>query len=181
MRVYFNCRSRVLAVILALLPSVSAGDDDTGWSSGNFVPHAAWEEGEVTIPSWPVKQNLLEVVVDRADFPFQVFIDQQSLNIGDDGVVRYTLAIISTSGAQNTSFEGILCNKREYRRYAYGSGDRWHKLAGSGWQRITRGGNDGYRYALYRHYLCDINGTNSSVDGILQRIRYPSGDNFYDD
>lgn len=169
----------MLAVFLACLPTVSASDDDTGWST-NFIPREAWKEGGVTIPPWPVKQNLLEVAVDRANFPFRVFIDQPSLSIGDDGVVRYTLAIISTSGAQNTFFEGILCNKREYRRYAYGSGDRWHKLADSGWQRITRGGSDGYRYTLYRHYLCDINTINSSVEGILQRIRYPT-DDYHDD
>jgi len=180
MRVRFNCRKRVLAAFLAFLPAVSSGDDDTGWSQ-TFIPHAAWEEGEVTIPPWPVKQDLLEVAVDKADFPFRVFIDQQSLSIGDNGVVRYALAIISTSGAQNNFYEGILCKKRNYRRYAYGTGDRWNKLAGTGWQRITRGGSDGYRYTLYQHYLCDPDGTNLSVDEILQRIRYPGRDSYYDD
>jgi len=173
MRVSFNCRNRVLAVFLACLPVASAGDEDTGWSSDNFIPHEAWEEGQVTVPPWPEKQDLLEVKVDRADFPFRVFIDQQSLDVGDDGVVRYSLVIISTSGAKNTFFEGILCNKREYRRYAYGSADRWHRLAESGWQRIKRVGSDGYRYALYRHYLCKTTGINPGVDEILQRIRYP--------
>lgn len=173
MRVSFNCRDRVLAVFLACLPAASAGDEDTGWTTDNYVPQEAWEEGQVTIPPWPEKQNLLEVEVDRGGFPFRVFIDSQSLEVGDDGVVRYSLVIISTSGARNASFEGVLCNKREYRRYAYGSADRWHRLAGSQWQRITRGGSDGYRYVLYRHYLCNTAGLNPRVEGILQRIRYP--------
>jgi hypothetical protein len=162
----------VLAAFLACLPAASAGDEDTGWSSGDHVPREAWQEGQVTIPPLPEQQNLLEVEIGQAAFPFRVFIDSQSLEVGDDGVVRYSLVIVSTSGSRNTSFEGMLCNKREYRRYAYGSVDRWHWLGGSQWQRITRGG-DGYRYVLYRHYLCNPAGINPGVDGILQRIRYP--------
>lgn len=175
MRVSFNCRDRMLAVVLVCLPAVAPADEDTGWSSNHYIPPEQWNESAVDVPRWPEQDDLIEVSVDRAGFPFRVYTDPESLTIGDDGVVRYVLVIVSSSGAWNASFEGILCKKGEYRRYAYGSGGQWHRLAGSPWQRIFKGGRDAYRHTLYRDYLCDAVRSNPDVPEIIRRIRYKRG------
>lgn len=180
MRVSCNCRDRMLAVVLVCLPAGATAFEDDGWSNDHYIPSEQWKESAVDIPRWPEQDDLLEVSIGRAGFPFRVYTDPESLTIGADGVVRYVLVIVSSSGAWNTSFEGILCKKGEYRRYAYGSGRQWHRLAGSPWQRIFEGGRDVYRYILYRDYLCDAAGANPGVSDILRRIRYNRG-SFLDD
>lgn len=180
MRVSCNCRDRMLAVVLVCLPAGVSAFEDDGWSNDHYIASEEWKESAVDIPRWPQQDDLLEVSIDRAGFPFRVYTDPQSLTIGDDGVVRYVLVIVSSSGAWNTSFEGMLCKKGEYRRYAYGSGQQWHRLAGSPWQRIFADGRDAYRYILYRDYLCDVGGPNPDVSDILRRIRYNRG-SFLDD
>jgi hypothetical protein len=165
----------MLAVVLVCLPAIAAADEDAGWSNDHYIPPEKWKESTVEIPRWPEQDDLLEVSAGRSGFPFRVYTDPESLTIGDDGVVRYVLVIVSSSGAWNTSFEGILCDKGEYRRYAYGSGQQWHQLAGSTWQRIIKDGKDGYRYALYQDYLCNAEGHNPDVSDILRRIRYDRG------
>ena len=170
----------MLAVVLVCLPAVAPADEDYGWSNDHYIPPEQWKESTVDIPRWPEQDDLLEVSAGRAGFPFRVYIDPESLTIGDDGVVRYALVIVSSSGAWNTSFEGILCNKAEYRRYAYGSGRQWHQLDGSPWRRVIEDGRDGYRYTLYEDYLCDMGGPNPDVSEILRRIRYKRDSYPYD-
>ena len=173
MRVNCNCQYRVLTVILVCLSAIASADEDEGWSSGrHYIPAEEWKESAVTLPRWPEQDDLLEVSVDRADFPFRVYIDPESLSIGDEGVVRYALVIISSSGAWNATFEGMQCGEGEYRRYAYGSGRQWQQVSGSPWRRIMDGGMDGYRYTLYRDYMCDNAGSNPQVHEILRSIRY---------
>ncbi|MFV1973494.1 MAG: CNP1-like family protein [Thiohalobacterales bacterium] len=172
MRLSRNCRDHVLAVVLVCLTAVAFADEDTGWSNNNYVPPREWKESTVDLPRWPEQDDLLEVSIGRGGDPFHYYIDPESISISDDRVVHYVLVIISSAGAWNTSFEGILCSKGEYRRYAYGSGRQWTPLAGSGWQRIIDDGKYSYRDTLYQDYLCDPGGPNPDVSGILRRIRY---------
>jgi hypothetical protein len=129
-------------------------------------------------PVWPAENKLLEVRVDKAMFPFDVYLDPESLSVGPDHVVRYTLVVVSSSGARNVSFEGIRCDTGEYRRYAYGSGRKWLQMQHSPWQKILDAGRDGYRHVLYRDYMCDPVGYDLEVHEILERVRYSRGSYF---
>ena len=169
----------MLAVILVCLPAGVPADEETGWSH-NYVPAEKWKESTVEIPRWPEEDELLEVPIGRAGDPFRYYIDPESLTVSDDRVVRYVLVIISSSGAWNTSFEGILCSKGEYRRYAYGSGGQWHELGESAWRRIVEDGGNDYRDRLYQNYLCNIGGIHPGVREILQRIRYQRDSYLYE-
>ena len=130
------------------------------------------------LPAWPAGEKLLEVRVDKAMFPFDVYLDPDSLSVGSDHVVRYTLVVVSSSGARNVSFEGIRCNTGEYRRYAYGSGGEWLQTNDTAWKRVLDAGMDGYRNILYRDHMCDPTGYDLQVSEILQRIRYSRGSYF---
>lgn len=180
MRVRFNCRGRLLAVILVCLSAGVSADEETGWSH-NYIPPEQWKESTVEIPRWPEENDLLEVSIGRGGDTFRYYIDPESLTVSDDLVVRYVLVIVSSSGAWNTSFEGILCGKAEYRRYAYGSGGQWHELGESAWRSIADDGRYSYRDSLYRNYLCSMDNSGSGVREILQRIRYKRDSYPYDD
>ncbi|MEY6432588.1 CNP1-like family protein [Thioalkalicoccus limnaeus] len=153
---------RLLPLLFLLVAAQAAARDDA------FVPDAApappasiretapsWDEGPVILPPWPAEADLIRFPVDGPDRGFHFAIDGRNLAIGDDGVVRYTLVAESASGVRNVSFEGIRCTPRgQHRIYAYGSGGRFHPVAGSDWQPISATGPDGYRYDLWRTYLC---------------------------
>jgi len=70
-------------------------------------------------------------------------------------VVRYTLVIRSPSGSDNVSYEGIRCNVREVKVYAYGSRGKFHVDANAKWERILLN-HSGYRHHndLREFYFC---------------------------
>ena len=119
-----------LLTLLLIAPAGAAfTDEEEGWVQ-EYVPDGkTWKEQEVEPPSWPDPGRLLEVSVNRASFPFRVYIDPDSVSIGDDRVLRYTVVVVSQTGARNISYEGIRCSKRSYRRYAFGADAGWAPLA----------------------------------------------------
>lgn len=67
------------------------------------------------------------------------FVDAQSLSYGTDGVLRFTLEVVSPSGAKNVSYEGMRCATGERRFYAFGRADgTWSKARGNQWVKISR-------------------------------------------
>lgn len=119
-----------------------------------FAPGEAWKEDPITIPAYPEAANLL---------PFEIsgptddahLIDSRSISIGKDGVVRYTVLVRTPTGVENVSYEGIRCEEREWKAYAYGRRDgTWALAREPGWRRVARQKADDFRYALYRDYFC---------------------------
>jgi len=131
-------------------------DDGTGHHPYKTLPGSEWKELEVTLPAYPQKDVLLSVDLGRADYPFTVFVDPDSLSVGDDQVMRYTVVLQSRSGAENVSYEGIMCNRRKVKRYAYGSNNQFQRTPGSDWAFIRRNRQDLYRMVLADHYFCPL-------------------------
>ncbi|MES9936954.1 MAG: CNP1-like family protein [Sedimenticola sp.] len=156
-------------------------DERTAPNEG--VEDFVWKEGEVALPDFPKEENLLEFDVDSSGpgTRFSYFIDKESLSIGEvDSVVRFTLVVRSRTGGQNVTYEGIRCNIREYKSYAFGNGKgEWRKARKPLWKEFRRSDYTQYRFALWKYYLCD-RGTEQPhpIDDMLRAIKYPnSGDN----
>ena len=129
-----------------------------------------WAEIEVTLPSAPQEKNLLSFAV-GAVRDTRFMIDKTSLSIGVDGVVRYTLVIVGSGGARNVSYEGLRCETRERRYYAFGHADgTWGKARSNKWLPI-RGGTNNPHVELHGAYLCDLGVPLFTTDEILRRIR----------
>ncbi len=143
---------------------VPADDADVGhdvYGKGKWAPQEAeelpaWKEGGTRIPDYPQDKNLLPFQVDGLDRPYQYFVDGASLSTGDDQVVRYTVVIESPSGARNVLHEGIHCDKKAYKTYAFGSSDgTFRRTKNSQWKLWYGSGVFGYRSQLAREYLCN--------------------------
>lgn len=70
-------------------------------------------------------------------------------------MVRYTLVATSSQGARNISYEGIRCDTREFKVYAYGDAsgkltERYDPV----WARIDEAAANRQRAALQKDYLC---------------------------
>jgi CNP1-like family len=158
-----------------VLSRVVSADEETGWTGVPFIEPPAWKEEVPGLPAFPHNDRLLELPASLPGYDFHVFIDPDSLSVGGDRVVRYTLVIVSSSGVRNISYEGLHCGKHEYRRYAYGSGDTWFPIEAAPWQRVSDTGMEHYRHVLYWDYLCNPLRPNLDAAAMISRIRNPSG------
>lgn len=114
-----------------------------------------WEEAEVKIPTAPPSKDLKPFYV-SAISQLQFALDAPSIAFGKDEVIRYVVVITTPSGAQQVSYEGIRCEKYEWRLYATMQKDGvWHKSANSRWQVIRNTGYNSYHAALVRDAFCD--------------------------
>jgi hypothetical protein len=154
---------RALVLLLALSPSAWAFDDDVSGEDAlsRHKPGPKWQEQQVVVPDWPREDDLIEVPLSLRDFPFKLWIDGASLQVGEDRVVRYTGVLRSASGAENVFFEGIRCSEKEYQRYAYGSDGKFQPLQDPQWQRVRSTGHGRYRAALMDGVMCPLPGIGS--------------------
>ena len=132
-------RMRRLIAVLALLPAVALGQRvsmDAYGATSDRDPHSSDEE-RATPPPFPNEAALIRVPVDHPiDFDF--FVDSESLSVGSDGVVRYTVVARAKGGASNIAYEGLRCKERERRIYAIGRSDRtWSMARNPKWVSVS--------------------------------------------
>ena len=119
-------------------------------------PQTEGSEEAVMLPSWPSEQDLLTVNLSLVDFPYTLLIDEKSLAVGKDRVIRYTAILRSAGGVDNIAYEGISCNSRQVRRYAYGSRGQFRPVRKPEWRFVLRKGQDRYRHELIESYFCPL-------------------------
>ena len=124
-------------------------------SFDNEYEEKPWAEIEVQLPAFPAEGDLIPFKV-GSNSETQYMIDGRSLSVGADKVIRYTLVVVSSSGARNISYEGMRCATVERRFYASGSADKtWLKARGGRWTRIA-GNSNNHHVELYNGYLCTL-------------------------
>ena len=174
---YINSATRrTIAGMLCLLPvtpsTVSAFDDEpTGWAPAYSGQPDVWQELEVELPAYPVKDNLLEVDAGTEGLQYTVYLDKASLVKSDDNVVRYTVVFISSTGVWNVNYEGLHCGERAWRRYAYGFDGQWMSLGDTPWQPVAASGFNRYQNIFYTWLMCPPGKPLTSVDDILRRMK----------
>jgi len=170
-------------VLLSIISSL------LGACSGTIPPPApeppdaqqAWKEDPLRLPAFPQNADLLPMAVSRA-VPEKILIDSKSISVGNDEVVRYTVVVESSSGVRNVFYEGIRCDTREYKRYAYGTTEKtFAPMANSSWQKIYVSGLSAFRYEAYNRYFCYIVGRTAGNPipkpaEIIEAIRHPQTD-----
>jgi len=142
---------RLLALAL-FIPLVAHGT--WGEFDYDFENEKPWKELESQLPAYPKDENLLPFQVSAAtDNSF--YVDSQSISVGEDGVVRFTLVVRSPEGASNVMFEGIRCRTREVRVYAFGRSDgTWGKARDNEWKLIHYERRNRPDHVLYDDFFC---------------------------
>jgi hypothetical protein len=117
-----------------------------------------WEEVEAQLPVFP-KQDSLDAFFVSAASDNKFMVDRDSISVGVDGVVRYTLVVQSPSGVQNVSYDGLRCATAERRLYAFGRSDKtWSKARSNQWAKIQESTLNRQHAALYFEYFCPNGG-----------------------
>lgn len=145
---------------LLLLPALAYADyvpfaDRYGHTFDNERP---WEESPLALPE---RVNLSEQ-------PIELYVNQtytnrafvhQPITLADDGTLRYSLTIRTSSGSDNHSHEAIRCTDHHHKIFAYGntSSPNWHIPRQSTWQHFDsyRAANDPVRARLMRIFCED--------------------------
>lgn len=151
--------------------SASAGVPAAGFDSE--YEEKRWEEIEAQLPAFPKAESLDPFFV-SATTDNKFMVDRDSISVGADGVVRFTLVVLSSSGVQNVSYDGLRCSTGERRLYAFGRSDKtWSKARSNQWVKIQESTLNRHHAALYFEYFC-ANG-NSVRDAEEARVALRSG------
>jgi hypothetical protein len=118
---------------------------------------STWRESAPdTLPPLPAGNAKLYMFYVSNNTPLKFAIDPNSLSVGKDDVVRYTVVITSPDGARNVNYEGIHCAGFEWRLYASLNADHngWDQTVANDWSRIETGTLNAYHSVLLQDYLC---------------------------
>ena len=128
-------------------------------------------EAAVALPQYPKPENYLPFEV-NATTSFLFFVDANSLSIGADNVIRYSLIAKSSEGVLNVSYEGMRCRDRRYRVYAVGQSDHtWAEVRKSRWEPIRTKSRSAQRAALYSDYFCTSTGNIVSAEEGVRALK----------
>ncbi len=169
------CSRRWLLLALITPLVANAVDFDSYEQANQFnedVQKEVWLEAPVAIPDYPEDDDLTELPVQLNTAALTVLVDVDSVSAGEDGVVRYTLALRSRSGAENLFYEGMRCSTSEWKTYAYGSAQGKWRINETEWRPLVNMGSGEYRYSLYQGFLCEPSGRHLRTREIQQRLRY---------
>lgn len=143
---------RKLAVVALLVPSLAFAE--WGQFQFDFKEPQAWKEQKVDLPAYPKAADLLPFFVSAAT-DNRFFVDAQSISVGQDGVVRYTLVVKAAGGALNVSYEGMRCATEQVKLYAFGRDDgTWFKARNPQWRPIVYKDRNRQHHVLYDDFFC---------------------------
>jgi hypothetical protein len=126
----------------------------TGGVSGPVKEEGPWQEAETEPPPFPKDKDLIEFAL-RNRTTSRFFVDGSTLSVGKDRVVRFSLVIRSSEGANNASFVGLKCRGREWKDYAYGREDgTWKRVDDPQWKAIPSLSFNDYQRTLADDYIC---------------------------
>jgi hypothetical protein len=162
----------LLLICNALLPAATFAQPRPDLEEGE-IDKQGWVELEVRLPPYPKPGNLIQFEVSSASSN-RFYIDPDSISVGGDGVVRYTLVIRGPAGAENISYEGIRCETREQKYYAFGRSDgSWSSARSGVWRWIEYKEINRQHGILYLDFFCpDKKKPVGLPREIIRRLRY---------
>jgi hypothetical protein len=126
-------------------------------AQGGFLTEADpnWREQEVRMPPPPQEDRLREFFVNAASSN-RFYVDESSLEVGADYVVRYVMVVRAGGGAETVTYEGIRCTTGERKLYAHWRQDGdWVAPRRSEWESLRSAGLGRPYRALALSYFCD--------------------------
>ena len=143
----------------------------------SFDTEKPWVEQLAQLPLYPDLNKLIPLAV-QTSTDYKHAVDPESISIGDDGVLRFTLVSRSSLGALNITHEGIRCETNERKLYAIGRDDKtWSKPRTSEWQSLDFVKQFYAQRELSKNLLCpdkQIIGTKEEAIKVLKEGKNPT-------
>jgi hypothetical protein len=126
---------------------------------------------EVDAPPPPVLRTSNLVALDMPRSGLRFGIDPDSVTVGSDRIVRYVVVASSGTGAVNAMYEGIRCDKAEYRLYArHVPGTGWSPVA-SEWQPMHESAASRHTLTIARNGACIGHAPNASAAQVVRDLK----------
>ena len=150
--------------------------------SGDFE-ETKWQEDNTIIVKLPDESDLITFSGVPAYSQYRYAIDGKTLSIGKDEVVRFALVISSPQGSKNSYFQGVSCNNRSIKSYAYASSSSksFINYQIPQWKSLSSSGSMGYSQNLVDFYFCDNLGIVLKKNQILSNLKYGNSEGRYGD
>ncbi|NUU02102.1 CNP1-like family protein [Herbaspirillum robiniae] len=168
-----NLRLLRRAVLACSLAAACAGTLAQSLDEDFDDEEKPWQEIAVQLPPTPQDQNLAEFYL-SPNATMKAYVDLNSVSIGGDKVVRYTVVTRTEGGAVNVMYEGMRCETWEKKTYAFGHPDgKWSRSRRDKWQPIRDIGVNRIDGALFRDYFCDgkMIADNENLKSIVARLK----------
>ncbi|WP_432240522.1 CNP1-like family protein [Herbaspirillum robiniae] len=168
-----NLRLLRRAVLACSLAAACAGTLAQSLDEDFDDEEKPWQEIAVQLPPTPQDQNLAEFYL-SPNATMKAYVDLNSVSIGGDKVVRYTVVTRTEGGAVNVMYEGMRCETWEKKTYAFGHPDgKWSRSRRDKWQPIRDIGANRIDGALFRDYFCDgkMIADNENLKSIVARLK----------
>lgn len=164
--------SRIFGIFAVLLAAASAVHAQTRIDEEVDDMDTSWKEIATLLPAAPAAGNLLPFYVGPTTT--QTFaIDAKSVSVDANGVIRFTLVATSSSGAKNISYEGIRCDVRQRKLYAFGRPDgSWSRARRDQWEPINSSAANRQHAALAEDYFCLGGTVAGKAADMVERIRW---------
>lgn len=148
-------RSLTLLLLTSLGQAAWADNRDRFNQNYHWEPPKVWQEAATTLPANPNGNTSWLVISGGPVYQNQIALDADSLSIGTDAVIRYTLRITSSEGVANISHQGLRCDSREFKLFAIAASQNheWQDTKTAQWRRIQPGHVP--QALLARDYLCE--------------------------
>lgn len=163
----------LLAALIALPAAFADSPDENPARPPEPPPDRGpgWREVATKLPVFPSAATLVPLPADAVGSGYTYFIDVNSISVDKDGVARYTVVIVSPSGATSIFHEGIRCETKKTKPYAYGTrAGEFEVVASPRWTDLYAEGALAYRNLLADRYLCDEEGWAVDTDTVLERV-----------
>jgi hypothetical protein len=157
-------------LVITLLCGLAMYDMGRAQAEEDFGQQKPREEA-VTLPPYPQHNDLIPFAATSATTEFHFYIDSKSISIGRNRIIRFTLDIVSDNGASNVSYEGLGCDTKEVKFYAFGGPDgKWAPVREPAWQRVHTYQKNRPEAALYDVW-CNYGMPPRSAQEALQKVR----------
>ena len=144
---------KAISLILCVLLAAACASKEF---KDQFDNEKTWAELQTQLPEYPSQNNLLPFDTGPSSND-QHFVDATSIQVGEDGVMRYSLVIKSPSGAMNVTFEGMRCSTNERKLYALGRNDgEWAHSHNADWQHLDNVRQLDAQRELAKYYFCPL-------------------------
>ncbi len=131
----------------------------------------AWKESNVVIPPVSAASEFQELAVADASPLYRYYLAQDSISRGANGVMRYTVAVVSKTGVRNIFYEGLRCATDEVKTYAYATNRGAFRRSGqSKWRPIANKGIRAYQDFLVNVVICGTHGFAWDADKARQAL-----------
>lgn len=166
-----GARALFLTALLLAGAGVTQAQNNKPTFTGNGADNLDWKEAPVPpAPAFSKDQWL------KLDMPpyvsVKVGIDPNTVQVGEDGVVRYVAVMTNSTGTLNAVYEGIRCATDEVKTYArFGSSGQWAPISEPIWKPVNGSAPSRHAFVFAREAACPgrLAGTRDEIIRFLKQ------------